>query len=148
MFCVKFQTKRGKELIKLLLCFNLHSGAISVFFSSFRRWLDWKETIMLEKYPAGSSVGSRFAELLLLEVSGTATQQVRKCGFRRISSTSDKAPKTAWLRPAKLFGEFFGDPSFNVFRNLGDTIFRDPRIDCALWLTVPCIFLCFSRNCC
>ena len=38
-------------------------------------------------------VGSPFSELLFLDVPGTATQQVRLCGFRRNSSSLDKAPK-------------------------------------------------------
>ena len=40
-----------------------------------------------------SPVGSRFSELLFLDVPGTATEQVRACGFRRNSSSLDKAPK-------------------------------------------------------
>ena len=38
-------------------------------------------------------VGSRFSELLFLDVPGTATEQVRTCGFRRNSSSLDKEPK-------------------------------------------------------
>ena len=40
-----------------------------------------------------SPVGSRFSESLFLDVPGTATKQVRTCGFRRNSSSLDKAPK-------------------------------------------------------
>ena len=40
-----------------------------------------------------SPVGFRFSELLFLDVPGTATEQVRTCGFRKKSSSSDKAPK-------------------------------------------------------
>ena len=40
-----------------------------------------------------SPVGSRFSELLFLDVPGTATEQVRTCGFRRNSSSLDRAPK-------------------------------------------------------
>ena len=42
---------------------------------------------------ARSPVGSRFSGLLLLDFPGTATEQVRTCGFRRNSSSLDKAPK-------------------------------------------------------
>ena len=40
-----------------------------------------------------SPVGSRFPELLFLDVPGTAMEQVRTCGFRRNSSSLDKASK-------------------------------------------------------
>ena len=40
-----------------------------------------------------SPVGSRFSESSFLDVPGTATEQVRACGFRRNSSSLDKAPK-------------------------------------------------------
>ena len=40
-----------------------------------------------------SPVGFRFSESLFLDVPGTATEQVRICGFRRKSSSLDKAPK-------------------------------------------------------
>ena len=38
-------------------------------------------------------MGSGFSESLLLDVPGTATERVRICGFRRNSSSFDKAPK-------------------------------------------------------
>ena len=47
-----------------------------------------------------SPVGSRISESLLLDVPGTATEQVQTCGFRRNSSSLDKAPKirdSVWL---------------------------------------------------
>ena len=40
-----------------------------------------------------SPLGSRYSELLFLDVSGTATEQVRTCWFRRNLSSLDKAPK-------------------------------------------------------
>ena len=40
-----------------------------------------------------SPVGSRFSESLFLDVAGTATDQVRTCGFRKKSPSLDKAPK-------------------------------------------------------
>ena len=40
-----------------------------------------------------SPVGSPFSELLFLDVPGTATEQVQTSGFRRNSSSLDKAPK-------------------------------------------------------
>ena len=40
-----------------------------------------------------SPAGSRFSELLFLDVPGTYTEQVRICGFRINSSSLDKTPK-------------------------------------------------------
>ena len=40
-----------------------------------------------------SSLVPWFSRLLLLDVPGTATEQVRTCGFKRNSSSFDKAPK-------------------------------------------------------
>ena len=40
-----------------------------------------------------SPMGSRFSELLIMDVTGTATEQVRTCGFRKNSPSLDKAPK-------------------------------------------------------
>ena len=40
-----------------------------------------------------SPVGFRYSELVFLDVSGIATEQVRTCGFRRNSSSFDRAPK-------------------------------------------------------
>ena len=50
-----------------------------------------------------SPVVSRFSELLFLDVPGTATEQVRTCGFRRNSSSLDKAPK---IRDSVLLNSF------------------------------------------
>ena len=41
--------------------------------------------------------------LLLLDVPGTATEQVRLCGFKRNSSSFDKAPK---MRDSVLLNSF------------------------------------------
>ena len=38
-------------------------------------------------------MGSRFSESLVLDVPGAAAEQIRTCGFRRNSSSLDKAPK-------------------------------------------------------
>ena len=46
---------------------------------------------------------SRFSELLILDVPGTATEQVRTCGFRRNSSSFDSAPK---IRDSVLLNSF------------------------------------------
>ena len=65
----------------------------------------WSDSVRLmvrqaENYTSGqgsfreqSSVGSRFSELLFLDVLGTATEQVQTCGLRSNSSSLDKAPK-------------------------------------------------------
>ena len=50
-----------------------------------------------------SPVVSRFSELLFLDVPGTATEQVRSCGFGRNSSSFDKAPK---IRDSVLLNSF------------------------------------------
>ena len=71
----------------------------------FRRPEGWEE------YPTsgqGSSeerspVVSRFSELLFLNFPGTATEQVRNCGFRRNSSSLDRAPK---MRDSVLLNSF------------------------------------------
>ena len=49
-------------------------------------------------------VGSRFPESLFLDVPGTATEQIRPCGFRRNSSSLDRAPKICvWLNSFERF---------------------------------------------
>ena len=60
----------------------------------------------------GSSEGrsplvSRFSRSLFLEVPGTATEQVRTCGFRRNSSSFDKAPKILDSVLLNSFESFF-----------------------------------------
>ena len=50
-----------------------------------------------------SPVGSRFSELLFLDVPGTATEQVRASGFRRNSSSFDRAAK---IRDSVLLNSF------------------------------------------
>ena len=56
---------------------------------------------------------------MFLVVPRTATEQVRFCGFRRNSSSLDKAPKIRDSVRLNSFESFFSDPSFNFFRNLG-----------------------------
>ena len=53
----------------------------------------WKETIASGQWSFGewSPLGSRFSELLFLDVLGTATEQVRTYMFRRTSSSLDRA---------------------------------------------------------
>ena len=50
-----------------------------------------------------SPVGSRFSELLFPDVTGTATERVRTCGFRRNLSSFDSAPK---IRDSLLSNSF------------------------------------------
>ena len=57
-------------------------------------WWEEHTTSGQGSFSERSPVGPRFSEsLFLLDVPGTATEQVRTCGFRRNSSSSDKAPK-------------------------------------------------------
>ena len=49
-----------------------------------------------------------------------------------------------WLRPADFFGKFFSDAPLNSLRSQGVVLLSHSRIKCVLWLTVPCIFRCFS----
>ena len=52
------------------------------------------------------SVGSRFSELLFLDLPRTATEQAWTYGFRRNSSSSDKAPEMCdsfWLNSRKSY---------------------------------------------
>ena len=65
----------------------------------------WEENLTSEQ---GSSkerfpVGSQFSKLLFLDVPGTATEQVRTCGFRRNSSGFDSAPN---IRDCVLLNSF------------------------------------------
>ena len=53
-----------------------------------------------------SQLSSRFSELLFLDVPGTAMEHVRTCGFRRNSSSSDKAPKIQDSVRLKSFENF------------------------------------------
>ena len=50
-----------------------------------------------------SSLVPWFSKLLLLDVPGAATEQVRTCGFKRNSSSFDKAPK---IRDSVLLNYF------------------------------------------
>ena len=50
-----------------------------------------------------SSLVPWFSRLLLLEVPGATTEQVRTCGFKRNSSSFDKAPK---IRHSVLLNSF------------------------------------------
>ena len=56
-------------------------------------WLDEKPNSGQESSEERSPVGSRFSELLFLNVPGTVTEQGRTCGFKRKSSSLDKTPK-------------------------------------------------------
>ena len=95
-----------------------------------------------------SPVGSRFSEMLILDVPGTATEQVRTCGFRRKSSSFDKAPKIRDSVLLNSFESFFSYSPFNLFRNLGDVFLSHFWIKFILWLIIPGLLRCFSRNFC
>ena len=53
-----------------------------------------------------SPLGSQFPESLFLNVPGTTTDQVRTCGFRRKSSSLDRAPKIWDSVRLNSFGSF------------------------------------------
>ena len=64
--------------------------------SELFRLSEWWEEIIASgqgSFGERSPLGSWFPESLSLVVSGTATEQVRTCGFRRNSSSLDRAPK-------------------------------------------------------
>ena len=74
--------------------------------SGLVRWSKWWEEYLTsgqESSEERSPVVSRFSELLFLDVPGRATEQVRTCGFRRNSSSFDKAPK---IRDSVLLNSF------------------------------------------
>ena len=56
-------------------------------------WVEESISLGQGSFRERSPVGSRFSESLFLDVPGTAMEQVRTCGFRRNSSSLDKAPK-------------------------------------------------------
>ena len=79
-------------------------GSISA--SGLLIWPEWREKYLAlgqgsseERFP----VVSWFSELPFLDVPGTATEQVRTCGFRRNSSSFDNAPK---IRESVLLNSF------------------------------------------
>ena len=82
-------------------------------------------------------LGSRFSELMLLDVPGTATEQVRTCGFRRNSSSFDSAPKIRDSVLLNSFESFFSYSLFDLFRNLRDIVLSQFRVNCVLCSTVP-----------
>ena len=67
-------------------------------------------------------MGSRFSELLFMDVPGTAIGHVRTSGFRRNSSSFDKVPKIRDCVLVNSFESFFSYSPFNLFGNLGDIV--------------------------
>ena len=64
--------------------------------SELYRFPEWWEEILasgLGSFGERSTLGSRFPESPFLVATWTATEQVRTCGFRRNSSSFDRAPK-------------------------------------------------------
>ena len=64
--------------------------------SELFRLPEWWEEILASgrgSFGERSPLGSRFPESLFLVVPGTATEQVRTCGFRRNASSLDRSPK-------------------------------------------------------
>ena len=63
--------------------------------SELLRWPEWWELYTTSgqgSFRKRSPVGSRFSESLFLDVPGTATEQVRTCGFKKNLSNLDRAP--------------------------------------------------------
>ena len=79
-----------------------------------------------------SPVGCWISGSLFLDVPGTATEKVRTCGFRRNSSSLDKAPKIHDSVRLNSLESFFSDPPFDLFRNLGDVLLGHSWIKCVL----------------
>ena len=69
----------------------------------FPEWWEENPTSGQGSSTERSPVGSRLSELLFLDVPGTATEQLRTCGFRRNSSSFDRAPK---IRDSVLLNSF------------------------------------------
>ena len=110
-------------------------------------WWEENTTSGQGSFKERSPVGFQFSESSFLDVPGTATEQVRTCGFRRNSSSLDKAPKIRDSVRLNSFESFFSDPSFNFFRNLGDVLLSHLWINCVSRLSVPRNFRWFSWNC-
>ena len=94
-----------------------------------------------------SPMGSRFSESLFLDVPGSATEQVRTCGFKKNSSSLDKTPKkrdSVRLNSFESFSVTLPSISSKTWEIYSWAI---SEVKCVLWLTVPCIFRFFSRSC-
>ena len=80
-------------------------SSISELFG-FPEW--WEEIIASGQgsFAERSPLASGISESLLLDVPGTATEQVRTCRFRRNSSSLDKAPKILVSVPLNSFESF------------------------------------------
>ena len=77
--------------------------------SELFRLPEWWEEILASgqgSFGERSPLGSRFPESPFLVVPGTATEQVRTCGLRRISSSLDRAPKIRDTVRLNLFESF------------------------------------------
>ena len=93
-----------------------------------------------------SPMGSRCSDLLLLDVPGTATEQVRICGFRRISSSIEKAHKLL-DSVRQILGKVFFVTRFSISSQTFVMYSNHPLIKCVLWVIVSCFCQCFSQNC-
>ena len=114
--------------------------------SRLQEWWEKNSASGLGSPRKRSPVGVRFPEPLILDVPGTATQQVRICGFRRKRSSLDKAPKirhSVRLNSSESFLETLPSISSETWEMCSSHFW----INCISWLSVPCIFRCFSRNC-
>ena len=78
---------------------------VSSWSESFRL-LVWQAENTTSGQGSFMEVGSRFFELLFLDIPGPATKQVRNCGLRKNSSSLDKATKmrdSVRLNPLESF---------------------------------------------
>ena len=92
------------------------------------RLLEWQaENLALGQGPSREQypVGSRFSELLFLYVPGTATEQVRTCGFRRKTSSLDKAleiHQSVQLNSREVFSRTISSISWEIWVIYSSTI--------------------------
>ena len=117
-------------------------------------WQTENSTSGKRSFKEQSPVSSRFSESLFRDIPGTNPEQVRTCGFRRNSSSFDKAPKirdsvrlNSWDSFLVTLSSISSDtkvmyssviPGTNLFR---DWLFLAPSLETA---ANYCLFLSFA----
>ena len=92
-----------RQLSSKLNCHSLHRTKQVWGFVSAREMGEANSTSGPGSSEGRSSLVPWLSKLLLLEVPGATTEQVRTCGFKRNSSSFDKAPK---IRDSVLLNSF------------------------------------------